>query len=365
MEPIRKKFENMLRTSAWYVDYAIYKALCPFKRKINLNKINRILIIENLYIGDLIVITPTIRALRKRFPKANISLLGVDTMKDVLSGNPNLNEIITFSEKQFIENPELIVERLKNKFDLAVLLHPNPLIGSYKISKILLKSKIPYRIGCTKVGFFEGKGFFLTKKTKPTRELKHKIDDNLDVIKTLGITTNDKHLELYTNKKGKIKNAIVLHAVPRHKTHGWSDAKFAELADRLIKKYKVPVVFSGSKNDAIKNKKIISLMKHKAINLPTNIKDFFALIKESKFVVSVDTSAMHVAAAFNKPIIALFGAGDPRIWSPYCKKSVVLYKNKVCTSCMKHKCFRKGKRFMECMKAISVEDVLNAVKSSK
>ena len=77
--------------------------------------------------------------------------------------------------------------------------------------------------------------------------------------------------------------------------------------------------------------------------------------------ISNDTGPMHVAAAFKTPVIALFGAGNPEIWHPYSKKSVVIYKDNVCTSCMKLKCPSKGEKEKECMKSIQIEDILSLV----
>ena len=102
-------------------------------------------------------------------------------------------------------------------------------------------------------------------------------------------------------------------------------------------------------------------MKFKSFSFAGNIKQFFSIIKNSSLVISVDTSAMHIAAAFNKKIIALFGSGNPKIWYPYVNNRIVIYKNNVCTTCMKNYCNKN----MECMDSIAVEDVINAFEKLK
>lgn len=366
-----------MRTLVLFSDYYIHQFFRLFygRRKIPYKRIKRILVIELLYIGDLIAITPTLRALKKRFPKAETTLMTLPGMKDVISGNPNVDHIISYSKREIRENFNKVVNDLRWKYDLAVILHP----GSFRISWLLVRADIPYRVGCTKVGFLEGKGYFLTHKVKPSWELKHKIDDNLDVVGTIYAETDDKHLEIYTPKEAeeyvgrKLKEKgveskdylVCIQAIPKHRSHEWINERFAELADRLIEKNK-KVVFVGAQKDGEKTEDIIDLMKNKekAINFcgETNIKQFFALIKRSNLVISVDSAAMHVAAAFNKKIVALFGAGNPKIWRPYCSKAEVIFKeDKVCTSCMKHKC-RKG---YKCMEAITVDDVMEAVERLK
>lgn len=375
METFSKKLSNLLRILVWYGEYTLFKTVTTFTgvKKFPKN-IHNILIIELLYIGDVIAITPAIKALKQKFPNANIDVMLRPSMADVLSGNPNVNKILTYDKQDFEKRYNQIVKELKGKYDLAVLLHPGVDIGNYKVSELLKKAKIPFRIGCTKVGFLEGKGFFMHRKTKPTFRLKHKIEDNLDVVRTIGADTQDKRLEVYTTKEAEsyidellkkeeiTKNDFitVIHAAPQHKAHEWIAERFANLADKLIGKYETKIIFTGSQKDEEYNQKIINLMRDKAINLAgkADIKQFFTAIKRANLVISLDTSAMHVAAALDKPIISLFGAGNPRIWRPYCKKSIVIFKEKEsCTSCMKHKC-KKG---YTCMKAITEQDVLKAV----
>lgn len=379
MEPFSQKILNLVRIISWYLDYFIFKSYFLFSKTKPLPKeFKKILIIELLYIGDIIAITPTIRALKQRFPDTKIDVMLRPSMQDVLIGNPNINKILTYNKQDFKTRFDTITRELKGRYDLAVLLHPGGDIGSYKVSKLLKKSGVSFRIGCTKVGFLEGKGFFMHRKTKPTFKLKHKVEDNLDVVKTIGVNIEDKHLEVYTTAEAEnsinrllenesiTKNDFitVIHAAPQHKTHEWAVKRFANVADELIKKYGSKIIFTGSQKDKEYNQEIIGLMNSQAINFAgkTDIKQFFAVIKRANLIISVDTSAMHVAAAFNKPIIALFGAGNPRIWRPYCDKLIVIFKEKEsCTSCMKHKC----KKNYACMRAITEKDVLDAVENFK
>ena len=157
METLTKKIANLLRAFAWYSDYALFKTIQVFKGKKDLPKeIKSILVIELLYIGDVIAITPTIRALKQKFPDASVDVMLRPSMKDVLTGNPNINKILTYDKQDFETRYGFMVNELKGKYDLSVLLHPGVDIGNYKVSK-LLKHVADFRIGCTKVGFLEGK----------------------------------------------------------------------------------------------------------------------------------------------------------------------------------------------------------------
>jgi lipopolysaccharide heptosyltransferase II len=377
METLGKKIANFFRPLIWFADYGLFLLVNPFKFKKIPTTFKSILVVEMLYIGDVIAVTPTIRALKQKFPNAKITTMLVPSMVDIMAGNPNVDNILAFSKDDFNYKFHRIAESLKGKYDLAIILHPGRDIGSYKISKLLYDAKIPFRIGSTKVGFMEGRGFFLHRKTRPTFEYKHKIDDNLDVVKLIGVTTNDKHLEVYTDpeadgyiqmmlKKNRIMPedfVVVIHAAAKHKTHYWFDDRFAKLADILVEKYRAKIVFTGAIEDFMVNNNIIKMMKYKSVNLAglADIKQLFSIVKRANLVVSVDTGNMHVAAALERPVVALFGAGDPRNWGPYSAlgNARYIYKWKdACVSCRKYECKRGD---MQCMDVISVDDVLDKI----
>ncbi len=369
MEYARERLLNFLRILFWCLDYLVYLIFNPFKFKKAPREIKNILIIEQKYIGDIIVATPAMHALKEKYKNAAIDIVVPESMNALLQGNKDVRNVLSFDNKPFLEKLAMI----KNNYNIAVIFHN----GTLEISLLLLLAGVKFRIGCTKVGILESKGYFLHRNAKPTFKLKHKVYDNLDVIRLLKINAFNPRLCLYPDKfaskkvakllsRNKIRKndfLVVIHPKPRHKSHEWFQDRFAALADNLIKKSKAKVVFSGSEKDKSYNEEIIRLMKSNALNLAgTSMQDFVALMSNAKLVISVDTGAMHIAAALNKPVISLFGAGNPRIWKPYCDKSGVIFKeNSVHTSCMKHNCYLKGKRYMECMKAIEVDDVLNSI----
>ncbi|MBI5871930.1 glycosyltransferase family 9 protein [archaeon] len=377
MEPTSTKLIHIAQSLLWLGDYILFSIAHPIKKQMP-KEISNILIVEYLFIGDLIASSPAIRAVKQKFPNAKVNVLVRKEMKDILLNNPNINEILAFDKEEVIAEQALIEKLKSSNYDLVVLLHPGIDIKCRRMCRILKKANIKFRIGCTKVGIREGKGSWLHRKTKPSFRLKHKIEDNLDVAKTIGIDAQDRHLEIYTTKEAEefaaqykkqhnLKDYIVIHAAPRHKNHEWIPERFAYVADKISKAYNCPIIFTGAKKDYDYNSSIMQIMNNKTdvINCAgTSIQEFFALIKNAKFVVSVDTGAMHIAAAFNKPIVSLFGAGTPpAVWKPWCENSICILKEKeACTSCAKQACtFAGTEREMECMKAITVEDVLNAV----
>ncbi|MBU2639706.1 MAG: glycosyltransferase family 9 protein [Nanoarchaeota archaeon] len=345
MKKLRFKIEDYARSLIWYLDYGFFRLTHPFLKSIP-KDVKSILIIDLKFIGDLIIDTPTIRALKQHYPYAKISILVPKEMKEVLYNNPNLYKIYTD------------ITEINGHFDLGILLYPgNKFISSF------LRKRASYRIGIRKSGFTEPKGYYLHRKTFPTFKIKHKIEDNLDVIKTLNISSSDNHLELYLkNPKTNYKDYIVIS--PISKTHPtWSKKNFAELADSLSKKYNKKIIFTGSEENIPFIEDIQKNMKGDSINLAgkTSLQEFFSLIKNAYFVFCIDTSAQHVAAALNIPVVALFSAGDKRIWSPYSKNSIAIQNSEVCIACMKSKCPLSEENYLECVKSIIVEKVLEEI----
>lgn len=372
MDTYAKRASHFIRGLLTYVDYAVFKLLRLFEKSGLPTDVKRILVVERLFFGDLIVITPVLRALKQHFPESRIDILVQPSMVNVLNGNPNIDKILPYSDTD-LKNTEKVAYELRGKYDLGVILN----YGTYNISKILKDAKIPYRVGATKAGLLTGRGFFLTRKTKPTFAIKHKVEHHMDVVRTIGVDTADKHLEVFIPKEAhksvekllaenninKKDFVVVIHAAPQHETHCWFNDRFASVADALIKKYDAKIVFSGAEKDNTLIEQIRSLMKSPSLNAAgkTAIKEYFALIGRADLLISIDTSAMHVGSAVETPVIALFGAGKPQMWRPYGDKHIVIYKDReVCTGCLRHSCLFRN---MECMRAIRVDDVLNAAET--
>ena len=336
MKAFIHRIDDISKCTMLLLDYFLYLIFNPFKFKKYPKEIKKILVIELLQIGDLIVATPTIKALREKYKEAVIDVLILPEMQDVLTENEDINRLILY-ENNF---KNLVGKIKKENYDLAVILHP----GSFNISLALLLAKVKYRIGCTKSGIFYGKGFFLNKKIKLNFKVQHKIEDNLDVIRALIIPVKKTNPKIFTTResekkvkeflnKNKIKKFVVIHPGANYRKRGgekkeWILERYAELSDKIIENYSLSVIFTGGIQDRPLINNILRLMKNKAYDFSGNtIKDFFSIIKVSELVISVDTSASHIAAAFDKPVIVLFGSRYSNVWYPYTDKKRVISRN--------------------------------------
>lgn len=339
VEHIYRKITNIARNSILFLDYFIYLVIEPFKfTKIDKNKIKNILIIDLLKIGDLIVTTPVITALKENFPSSNIYFLVDKGYKQVLEDNPKLKEVLEFDGT--LKNT--IKEIKKRDIDTALILHP----GSLKVSIILLLAKVKNRLGCAHPkGLLAPKGFFLTRKVRPALKVNHAIQDNLEVSRLMGVNPSKIKLEIFYDKSsGKkarqilkdlnIKDRdlkIIIHPGANYKDHKWDPNRWHQVAKSLVTDLKAKVLITGSKDEINLAKEIKKDLKNVFILAgKTQIKETYAIADSANLILSVDTSMMHIAAALDKKIVALFlGVGYPTKWYPYTENRVVLINGKI------------------------------------
>lgn len=327
-------------------------------------EIKKILIIRLRFTGDVLLTTPVIRTLRLHFPNAYIVYLTEKLYEDVLSGNPNLNKVLTLDFKsKFLSQIKLIRKIRKEKFDLIIDLFCNP-----RSALIVFLSGAKYRLG----GNYRGRryAYNIIFKGNATSA----IDGYLNMLAEIGITSFEKELyfpltaqsenfSLEFLKQNNINpdNLIVgLNPGASHPSKQWSYKKFAQLAEILINKYKAQIIiFEGPKEKGLSDK-IAKIISHK-VNVVKNInlKQLASIIKKCKVFITNDAGPMHISVAVGTKTIALFGQGEPEIWFPYNKKDgyIALQKKVDCSPCHLDNCDKESHR---CMDLLTVDEVIES-----
>ncbi len=154
------------------------------------NEYKRILVVRTDRIGDVLLSTPVIKALRDNYPDAFIAMMVSPYAKDIIEGNPYLDEVIVFDKdtkhKGWWRSFKFSRYLKKKKFDLALILHP-----TNRVHLVTFHAGIPRRIGYNRKC-----GFLLTDKIGHTKQFgeKHELEYNLDLIRCLELEPHDKHL---------------------------------------------------------------------------------------------------------------------------------------------------------------------------
>lgn len=199
----------------------------------------------------------------------------------------------------------------------------------------------------------------------------HAVDRYLDMVKYLGVNFDRVAfpIPLSEHEKKKVDgilNAngireetpfVVINPSARWKTKLWKTKRFAALCNAIIERFSCKVVMVGTSYNE-QNKDIASLTNNRVIDLTgkTTLKELAYLMRLSAAVITVDSGPMHIAAAVNVPVVALFGPTAPWRTGPYGEIHTVIRKELPCSPCFSRVC-----QDMACMEKIEVEDVLKAV----
>ncbi|MEK6887005.1 MAG: glycosyltransferase family 9 protein [Nanoarchaeota archaeon] len=364
-------------SSGRLIDKYIFKPLCNilsvFKvnKELNKSKIKKILVVKLWALGDSIVLLPTLVALKKQFPKAELHVLSHPRNKVVFEGQPFIDQVIDFGLINIL--------KLFRKYDVCIDSEP-----ALNVSAV-----ISFFASKHTIGFDHGARAKLYSQTSEFNKKRHMVQNYLDLARKIGVKYDtDKLIPLITLQSDKdfVSTFLKNHHISKKdfvvgiapgvaesvKFRMWPLKKLAELSDILIKVHKAKIIFIGTKADKSLVGEITSNMTGKTIDATgqTSVKQAAELTRNCNIVISNDSGTMHISAAMGTKTIGLFGPNTPLLWAPYGRNNTFVFKPK------------KGCPFMDnknpeltpthltkdqetCMDAISVNDVLDAVKGLK
>jgi heptosyltransferase-1 len=335
-----------------------------------------ILIVKLSAIGDVVHTLPALSALRERFPDAHITWVVEEMASDLVMDHPHLNRVIISHRKSWIGDLQrgrisnalkeikiLLSELRARRYDLVIDFHG------------LLKSALIVRLsgGKRKLGYDslqELSGLFYNEKI-PEDMGKHAVDRYLDFARHLGAHPDmpEFTIAIRQENEDRVKTLLMANGIGPNdpfvavspqalwETKLWSDQKFAQLSERIIQELNTPVVFTGGEEKSTEG--IHSFMTLPCVDLAgrTTLKDLACLFRGASLLVTTDSGPMHLAAAMETPVVALFGPTDPSRTGPYGEGHTVIRMGLSCSPCFFKTCDTKL-----CMREITVEDVFQAVR---
>jgi heptosyltransferase III len=322
-----------------------------------------ILIIKLRYIGDVLLATPTVRAIKAARPDVRVTMMVNRGTEDVLTGNQDLDEIVVLDKGSLAAQSRLIAGLRSRRFDAVI-----DLTDGDRSAFLSWVSGAPVRIGFNDEHRWRGK--YYTEVVQPVPGVQHRIDRDLEALKPLNIQVGAKDPQLWLtpdemNSADQLLDQlgvqrsqpiVVLQPGARYWFKAWPPERFAELADQLTSQYGCQVLIGGSNQDIDLAQQIRQMAKSQPIIMAgrTTIKQFAAIAKKSALFVGSDSGAMHIASAVGTPVVALYGPSNPREWGPRGGPVEVLYKEIDCRSCFHPTCMRGEEN---CMKLITVHEV--------
>jgi heptosyltransferase-1 len=343
----------------------------------------KILFIRLSSLGDLILTLPTLKALKDQYPGAHISWLVQDALKDVLTGNPYLDEIIPvdlLSVTDKYATPRIWLQggvRLLRNLQKAARIFHEKRFDVVLEFQALFKSGVFAALNskAERYGFKNARELshlFLNRPLFVRDKSRHAVENYLQFARYFGCSEkkvefplfipaeDERYIEDLLRQKG-IKRGdftVFVSATARWQSKFWDQESFARLCDELVRRFGAKIIFSGLPSESRYLQGIKERMRDNALIMAgkTTIKQFLALLKQSRLYVGVDSGSMHAAAALGIPVVALFGPSNPRWIGPYGQEQGIVTAHLPCSPCNKRQC-----RDQRCMLQITPSMVLDTV----
>jgi heptosyltransferase-2 len=325
------------------------------------------------WVGDAIMTTPVIRAVRKNYPQARITVLAKPWVIPVYEHNPYLDQIMVYDNDGRHKRgwgTLLLSNDLRSKrFDLAVLMQ-----NAFEAALISFLGGVKERLGYNT----DARGILLNRAVKMDPVLKkgHLIDYYIHILKGAGLKTDGRHLDLFlADTDRQAATALLtenrfdfskpLIGINPGATGGtakrWFPDRYAALAKALSGKYGVRILIFGGPGDYTLGETIRKKSEDSCINIAgkTSLGQAFALIERCSLFVTNDSGLMHAAAALNINQVAVIGSTDFVATAPANENSTMVREDLPCSPCLKDTCPIDHR----CMDRISVEMVMQACQS--
>ena len=319
---------------------------------IDRENIRKILVVRNDNIGDLILTTPAIEALRRAFPDVFLAVLVADYTKEAVVGNPHIDKVYSYEKAKHSKSNKLMAwlrqwrvlrEIRAEHFDVALGIR-----SSFSTSQgwLVYMSGAEIRIGHRpkKKGSFKDGYYNLFVDASPKE--RHESEKALDVVRILGADIKEKRPSLNISEEeidrakgffverglvsGNGKKIVCLHVATMPQWYRWWPASYyIDIANALMDRADTQLVLNWMPSDEAYAREVIDGLKKKPVTfVSTGVKSFAAFLSLSDLFITLEGGAMHVGGAAGVDMIAVFGRTPIEEWAPLgTGQDIVLLKN--------------------------------------
>ena len=333
----------------------------------------RLLVRAVNWLGDAVLTTPAIAALRAACPQARITLAAKPLVAELLRHHPDIDEIEVYDKDGRHAGVFGMLRKARELrregYDAALLLQ-----NAFDAAALAFLAGIPERMGYAT----DGRRLLLSRPVPVTEEVLslHHAEYYLRLLAELGVPRpKEPRLSLLVTdgERTSMQDRLAKSGIPEGKrilginpgaTYGsakrWFPERFAEVADALSEEWDAAVVLMGSVPEMPLSAEIEAAMKRKPVNLAgrTTVRELMSLLSGCFFLVTNDSGPMHIAAAFDVPIAAIFGPTDWNKTSPWTDRARVVRVDVDCSPCHLRECDRGH----ECMLGITANMVAAAAR---
>lgn len=341
---------------------------------------NNILVVQIAGIGDLILASMALRALKNGLPGSNLYLLTSNQAMPIGHNLGVFEKIYNFPIRELRNNKLIISQILKlirllrnKKFDYVVNLYPvHSFWGSIKLGLLFLSIRGINKLGHNRKGF----GFFINKRIdKKFFDDTHLADAMLKIAESIGgindaqglevkpnLIVGNKWRSIFENNKETRNIYIGINPGGDRFSKKWDPKKFSELANSLKKELNACIIILGGPGEENTAAEIEDGISGSAINLcgQLTIDELIYIIDKMNLLVSNDSGPMHIAVGTKTPVVAIFGPGKPKRFGPYTSPDLfrVVQKKLDCQPCKTVDCSNPV-----CIQWVETEEVYSNCKA--
>ena len=302
--------------------------------RLPIDSIGRILIIrQHDQLGDLLIATPAIRAVRKRFPNAHIAVVAREYTAPILAHNPYVDDVIIFYEKLWRWNLNRALEfwkSIRNGFDCAIVL--NTISRSFSSDLIALLSGAKFIVGPDHLSLNGLNREVIYNVIVPRSPIvKHEIERNIDIVRALGADENDfeydfvltdgeveRAEEIYQSLSiAPDKKVVGIHFGALNPSKCFPLEKLAVVIDWIVDEFGCEILLIIGPNEVERKEFLLTNLHHVVRSAPIMpLRIMAALIRHCSLIICNDTGTLHIAASQKIPTISFHSLSDPSIWKP-------------------------------------------------
>jgi len=337
----------------------------------------RILIIRLDNLGDVILATPAIHAIRARLPSARLTLLASPSGAQVAALDPDLDEVIVYRapwmdpDHLLSQDPSreasMVAHLRRRGFDGAIIFtsyHQSPLPAAY----LSYQAGVPLRHAAS----IDGPGSLLTSRHRHPEKIMHEVERGLDLVGGLGFepSGDDLRIEPHAADHARMNALIarcradgpvvVIHPGCTCPSRTYPPDRYVEVARALQREFAAQIFWTGAGSDAPIVEQIRQALANPGISLvgQTSLSSLAALLAQADLAITNNTGPMHLAAAVQTPVVVLFALTNPPAeWHPWKVPHRLLNQSVDCAICYQRVCPFEQK----CLRDVPIGDVVQAV----
>jgi heptosyltransferase II len=322
--------------------------------------VNRILVMRFRALGDVLLATPLLRALKRRWPDARLDYLVEESLAPLLEGSEDLDRILAWPRRakpRWLSDLRWAFRLRRERYDMVIDLH-----GSTASVLFTAFSRASHRLGYK----FRGRHFFYTQKIDrawpedlpPAYEPRR----HFRLLESLGIEAEDLDLRLPPRSPSEFlgpadTRRILIAPGATWSAKAWPAKHYAAIIRELASEgSRLYLMGSPGEQDLLRQ---IAADAPAEILPATSLETMLDAIAAADLLLCTDSGSRHVAVALGTPSLALFGPSDPRVWSPVDPRHPFIHEQLDCMPCMLTECPIEGH---PCMNGLTPERVIARIR---